>query len=225
MSKTRLMTAATLGVAGMLLSGCGSASPGIAATVGDDQLTTNEVDAATANYCTAISDQLKADGPYPMSTVRQYVVRVLALRSQALQIADDYGVEPGSTYRNDLAQRQGTVGTMPEEVRADYLELESTAALANDIVGQVGSIVLEKAGITDVTTDQATQAGVDVFTQWPDVHGIEVDPRYGLKSVDGQLTAVDTSTSVAVGQTAKDGLLGTAGSEFARSLPASHRCG
>lgn len=225
MSKTRLMTAVTLGVTGLLLSGCGGATPGIAATVGDQELTVRQIDTATSHYCTAISDQLKADGPYPMSTVRQYVVRVLALRSQAMQIADDYGVEPGSTYRNAVAQLQGTVATMPEEVRADYLDVESTSALANDIVSQVGTIVLDKGGVTDASTDQVTQAGVDVFNQWPDVHGIEVDPRFGLAAVDGSITTVDTSTSVAVGTTAKDGLAGTAGSDFVRSLPSTQRCG
>lgn len=225
MSKTRLMTAVTLGVTALVLSGCGSATPGVAATVGDEQLTVRAIDTATSHYCTAISDQLKAEGPYPMGTVKQYVVRVLALRSQTMQIADDYGVEPGSTYRNAVAQLQGTLATMPEEVRDDYLEVESTSALANDIVTQVGAIVLDDSGASDPTSDQVTQAGVDVFNQWPDVHGIEVDPRFGLKAVDGSITSVDTSTSVAVGTTATDGLAGTAGSEFVRSLPSTQRCG
>ena len=124
-----------------------------------------------------------------------------------------------------MAQLQGTLATMPEEVRDDYLEVESTSALANDIVAQVGAIVLDDSGASDPTSDQVTQAGVDVFDQWPDVHGIEVDPRFGLKAVDGSITPVDTSTSVAVGSTATDGLAGTAGSEFVRSLPSTQRCG
>ncbi len=225
MSKTRLMTAVTLSVTALVLSGCGSATPGVAATVGDQELTISTIDQATSHYCTAISDQLTSDGPYPMSTVRQYVVRVLALRSQTMQIADDYGVAPGSTYRNAVAQLQGTIATMPEEVRSDYLDVESTSALANDIVAQVGAIVLDRGGVADPTSDEVTQAGVDVFNQWPDVHGIEVDPRFGLKAVDGSITAVDTSTSIAVGQTAKDGLAGAAGSDFVKSLPSTQRCG
>ena len=38
MSKTRLMTAATTAIAGLLLTGCGSASPGVAVKVGDEEI-------------------------------------------------------------------------------------------------------------------------------------------------------------------------------------------
>lgn len=226
MSKTRLMTAApawlTVGLAGLLLTGCGSATPGVAVTVGDEQLSVRHVDSVTANYCTAVGD---LESEVPMSFVRQYVVQLLTLRSQASQIAEDYGVQPGSTYRNDVAQRQGTAGTKPEEVRDDYVEIASTTAYAQDILDQVGRIELEDEGITEPTAEQTTQAGIDVFNQWPDVHGIEIDPRYGLDDVDGVLTPVDTNTSVAVGETAKSGLSTEPDPAFAQTLPANHRCG
>lgn len=222
MSKTRLMTAATLGVAGLLLSGCGSASPGVAARIGDQELTVREVDAVTAHYCTALGE---LESAVPMSYVRQFVIQLLALRSQAEQIADEYGVEPGSTYLNDVAQRQGTAATKPEEVRQDYVELASATAYAQDVLDQVGEIVLDREGVTDATAEQVSQAGIDVFNQWPDAHGIEIDPRYGLKSIDGVLTPVDTNTSVAVGETAKAGLATEPDTAFATSLPLTHRCG
>lgn len=226
MSKTRLTTAATTALAGLLLTGCGSASPGVAVKVGDEELTVREVDQVAANYCEAVSEQISAEGnSVPMSFVRQYVVQVLTLRSQAMQIADQYGVAPGSTYFNDVAQRQGTAGTLPEELRSDFVDLASASALANDIAGQVGEIVLAEDGVADPTVDEATQAGIDVFNQWPDTHGIEVDPRYGVETVDGVLTPVDTNTSVAVGETAKAGLATEPDPSFAETLPATHRCG
>ena len=223
MSKTRLMTAATMGVAGLLLTGCGSATPGVAVQVGDEQLTTEEIDTATSHYCTSVSDQLEA--PVAMSFVRQYVVQLLTLRSQTEQIADEYGVTAGSTYQNDVAQQQGTARSMPEEVRADYIRLTSTPAFAQDVVDQIGTIVLDEQGVTDPTTEQVTQAGLDVFNQWPDANGVDIDPRYGLANVDGVLTPVDTNPSVAVGETAKSGLAETPDPEFARTLPTTHRCG
>lgn len=223
MSKTRLMTAATMGVAGLLLTGCGSAAPGIAAKVGDETLTVKDIDTATSNYCTSVGDQLES--PVPMSFVRQYVVQLLTLRSQADQIAADYGVKAGSSYENDVAQRQGTAATMPEEVRDDYITLTSTPAYAQDIVDQIGAIILDDQGITDPSTDQVTQAGLDVFNQWPDANGIDIDPRYGLASVDGILKPIDTNTSVAVGDTAKSGLADTPDPAFAETLPTTHRCG
>lgn len=222
MSKTRLMTAATTVVAGLLLTGCGSAAPGVAVKVGDEELSVRHVDSVTQNYCTAVGE---LESEVPMGFVRQYVVQLLTLRSQASQIAEDYGVEPGSTYANDVAQRQGTAGTKPEEVRDDYVELASTTAYAQDILDQVGRIVLEERGVEDPTSEQVTEAGIDVFDQWPDANGIEIDPRYGLEAVDGSLRPVDTNTSVAVGETAKAGLETEPDPAFAETLPLNHRCG
>ena len=226
MSKNRLLAAAptwlTVGVAGLLLTGCGSASPGVAATIGAQELTVRQVDSATANYCTALGE---LESEVPMSYVRQFVIQLLALRSQAEQIADDYGVEPGATYRNDVAQRQGTAATKPEEVRQDYLDLASTQAYAQDIIDQVGRIELDEQGVVDATAEQVSQAGVDVFNRWPDANGIEIDPRYGLSNVDGALTPVDTSTSVAVSDIAMSGLATEPDTAYAQSLPSTQRCG
>lgn len=223
MSKNRrLSTAVTLGVAGLLLTGCGSASPGVAAQIGDQELSVRQVDSATAHYCTALGE---LESEVPMSYVRQFVVQLLAVRSQTEQIAEDYGVQPGSTYLNDVAQRQGTAATQPEEVREDYVELASTTAYAQDILDQVGAIELDNQGIGDATAEQVSQAGVDVFNRWPDVNGIDIDPRFGLQNVDGTLTVVDTSTSVAVSDTAKAGLATEPDTAFAQSLPQTHRCG
>ncbi len=226
MSKTRLMTAATLGVAGLMLSGCGSATPGVAVQVGDEELSVREVDAAASEMCTALGDQFEAQNTgLPMGFVRQGTLQLLTLRAQAMQSADDYGVEPGSSYLNAVAQSRRTAATMPSEVQDTYVELTSANALASDIVDQVGTIVLDERGVTNATTEQVTQAGIDVFNQWPDANGVDIDPRYGLESVDGVLTPIDTNTSVAVGKTAKDGLKTEPDAAFARTLPLTHRCG
>jgi hypothetical protein len=225
-SKTRRMTAAPtwvmVALAGLLLTGCGSASPGVAVKVGDEEISTRHVDAVTTNYCTAVGE---LESAVPMGFVRQYVVQLLTLRSQASQIADDYGVEPGSTYFNDVAQRETAAEAQPEGVRDDYVELASTSAYAQDILDQVGRIVLEEQGVTDATAEQTTQAGIDVFNQWPNTHDLEVDPRFGLRTVDGVLSPVDTSTSVAVSDTAKSGSATEPDPAFAETLPVSHRCG
>ena len=222
MSKTRLLSAVTLGIAGMLLTGCGSAAPGVAARIGDQELTVRQVDAATGHYCTALGE---LESEVPMGYVRQFVVQLLALRAQTEQIADDYDVTPGAVYRSDLAQQQSTAAAQPAEVREDFVELASTRAYAQDVLDQVGRIELERQGVVDPTTEQVTQAGVDVFNRWPDANGIEIDPRYGLENVDGTLTAVDTNTSVAVGETAKAGLATEPDTAYAQSLPLTHRCG
>jgi hypothetical protein len=220
------MTAVAIGAAGLVLSGCGSAAPGVAVEVGSQEISTSRVDAAARNMCTALGDQFEAEGTtVPMGFVRQGVVQLLTLRAQAEQIAKEYGVTPGSTYSNDVAQRERTAASMPEDVRDDYVELTSANSLAQDILEQVGRIKLKEDGVADPTVDQITQAGVDVFNVWPDANGVEIDPRYGLENVDGVLTPVDTNLSVAVSQSAQDGLNEEPDVAYARTLPLTHRCG
>lgn len=230
MSKTRLVTGATLAMSGLLLSGCGSASlgvsPGVAAQVGDETLSARDVDGAAARMCTALGEQFKAESTtLPMSFVRQGTIQLLTLRAQAGQIADQYGIEPGTSYLDAVAQQQRTAATLPEEVQDTYVELTSANALVNDIVEQVGAIVLADAGVTDPPVEAVSQAGADVFNQWPDANGIDIDPRYGLKSIDGVLTPIDTNTSFAVSERATAGLSGDPDAAYARTLPLTHRCG
>ena len=226
MRTTRLMTGATMAVAGLLLTGCGSASPGVAATVGDEELSVRQVDAAAQEMCTALGDQFEAQATtLPMSFVRQGTLQLMILREQATQIAAEYGVEPGSAYLNDLSQRRGAAAAMPEEARDTYLELTGANALATDILEQVGRMELEDAGVDDPTVDQVTQAGTDLFNRWPDSHGIDIDPRYGLESRDGTLVPIDTNTSVAIGDTARSGLATEPDTAYAKTLPMTHRCG
>ena len=66
---------------------------------------------------------------------------------------------------------------------------------------------------------------MDVFTVWPDANGVDIDPRYGLRNVDGALTPVDTNLSVAVSDAAKAGLNEEPDAAYARTLPITHRCG
>lgn len=230
MSKTRLKTAVrtvgAMALAGLVLTGCGSASPGVAVEVGDETISTKSVDEASAHVCTALGEDFESSGRVvPMGFIRQGVVQLMTLESTAMQIAEEYGVEPGAAYQRELAQLERTAAGLPEEVREDYVEVMSANALANDVLEQVGRASLTAEGFTDPTVEQVTQAGTDIFTSWPDTHGVEVDPRYGLEMVDGALTPVDTNLSVAVGETATSGLATEPDPTYAGTLPETHRCG
>lgn len=230
MSKTRLKTAVrtvgAMALAGLVLTGCGSASPGVAVEVGDETISTRSVDEASAHVCTALGEDFESSGRVvPMGFIRQGVVQLMTLESTAMQIAEEYGVEPGAAYQRELAQLERTAAGLPEEVREDYVEVMSANALANDVLEQVGRASLTAEGFTDPTVEQVTQAGTDIFTSWPDTHGVEVDPRYGLEMVDGALTPVDTNLSVAVGETATSGLATEPDPTYAGTLPETHRCG
>ena len=227
MSIPRLLPALAVGMSALLMSGCaGSASPGVAATVGDETISASRVDTTTGHMCTALSDQFKGAGQVvPLGVIRQGVVQLLALGSQAEQIAEEYGVSPSESYERDVAERTRAAAVMPEAVREDYIEVMSTQALATDILDQVGRAKLEAEGFTDPTLEQVTQAGADVFAVWPDANGIEVDPKYGVVLTDGQLVPADTNLSFAVSDQAKAGLAAEPDAAYVSSLPSSQRCG
>lgn len=207
----------------LLLSGCaGSASPGVAARVGDETISSSRISAATAHLCTALVPEGQV---VPMRAVSRFVVQVLALGSQAEQIAEEYGITPTAAYERDVAERTREAAAMPEEVREDYVEVTSTQAYVSDILDQVGRAQLAAEGFAEPTPDQVTQAGTDVFTVWPDVNGIEVDPKLGLELKDGQLVPSDTNLSLAVSDEAKAGLEAQPDAAYANSLPSSQRCG
>jgi hypothetical protein len=223
--KTTLRTAGAAALSGLVLAGCGAASPGVAVEVGDETISSRTVDRAAANVCTALGEEFRGNGTVvPMGFIRQGVLQLMTLSSTADQIAEEYDVEPGATYRREVAQLERTAQSLPEDVREDYVEVMSANALANDILEQAGRASLAADGVTDPTVDQVTQAGTDIFTSWPEENGVEVDPRYGVEMVDGALTPVDTNLSVAVGDTAKAGLNPEPDVTYANTLPETHRC-
>ncbi len=226
MSNPRLPSALAVGASMLLLSGCGSASPGVGATIGDETISAARINTTTTNFCTALADELEAQGQVEtLGRVRQVVVQLLALESQATQIAEEYGVSPSATYERDVAERSGAAADLPEGVRDDYVELLSAQALANDIIDQVGRAELEAEGFADPTVEQVAQAGADVFKVWPDTNGIEVDPKYGVELADGQLTPTDTNLSLAVSDEATAALATEPDAAYVESLPSSQRCG
>lgn len=227
MSIPRLLPALAVGASALLLSGCaGSASPGVAATVGDETISTSSVDATTRHMCTALDAQFTSTGTVvPLGVIRQGVVQLLTLSSQAEQIADQYGVTATENFERDVAERTRTASTMPEEVRDDYIKVMSTQAFATDILDQVGRAKLIAEGFADPTVEQATEAGADVFAVWPDANGIEVDPKYGVELADGQLASTDTNLSYALSDGSVAGLAAEPDAAYVDSLPSNQRCG
>lgn len=227
MSYPRLLSVVAMGASALLLSGCaGSASPGVAVRVGDETISSSRISAATEHLCTALSPQFESEGQVvPIGAISQFVVRVLALGSQAEQIAEEHGITPSAAYERDVAERERAAASMPEEAREDYVEVMSTQAYASDVLDQVGRAKLAAEGFDEPTLDQVTQAGSDVFAVWPDAHGIEVDPKHGLELKDGQLLPSDTNLSLAVSDEAKAGLEAQPDAAYTSSLPSSQRCG
>lgn len=235
---TRRLLGAGLGLAALALTGCGSAAPGVAATIGDDTISVNEVDETTRAVCAALEAGLFGDqgGPLPTANLRVGALELLVVSSQARQIAEEYGVEPGADYDRQVAslERAAAAAGLSDEHVEGYVRFASTEALSVSVIDQVGEQQLIADGAEDPTVEDASAAGTEIFTQWPQDQEIEFDPRFGVGLQDGGYSATDTGLSVPVSETAQRSVIppdatdqerGERTAAYAASLPSHLTCG
>jgi hypothetical protein len=215
----------------LVLTGCGVAgtdfNPGVAARVGDETITTDQVDELAASFCDAVDSQIAAEGQrLPLSGYKTGIAVQLALKSAAEQIADDYGVEASEDYKVALAQIREQAVDVDGSDREAFIEVTSTQPYYIDLLTQVGAIKLEEEGEEDPTIDFQTARGLDELGVFTEREGLEFDPRYGVQMVDGAPEPVDTDTSVAFSDFAKAGQAdGDPGPDYVADLPLSATCG
>ena len=154
MSITRLGRVALLGAAVALLTGCAGATPGVAVRVGDESITVNEVDELTANYCKAVEDQLTGEGRVvPLRFFRGGLAGILATRSVSEQLAEEYDVEPGRTYDQQLAELQQSAAALDDDVADAVVVVETQQAYTESIHAAVGKKLLRQEGATKVKAE------------------------------------------------------------------------
>ncbi len=204
------LRAAILAVVGLVLSACGDAEPGVAVRVGEELITLDQVDELTPEFCAAIEpslsggDAAQARSVYAMSELRAYVARQLASESVADQIAEEYGVGPGETYQAALAQQRDVAQSLPEKSRDTYLKLSTMGAYVQDILSAAARAALVDEGLANPSQEEISARAGDLFSRWPDEHGLKVDPRLGFTDLQGS-GATDRSVSFPLSEDARLG--------------------
>jgi hypothetical protein len=223
-SITRLGPVAVLAVAAVLLSGCAGATPGVAAVVGDDTITVDQVNELAGSVCAlekAVPEgTVNKQPPTSGLRARDGALQSMVVRSIADQMAEDHGV----TLNQEDYQRQ------VDQVRLRYDVVDDDdlidAALPAytaipyfiNIVSQIG----ERAG--NVTGDQALAAGIQQAQKWQADNGIETNPMFGSFNLgDQEIESERDDLAFPVSKTAKDS--SEASSDYIASLPESQRCG
>lgn len=228
---SRAVRLRSLGVAGaaslLLLTGCAGARPGVAADVNGSTISLSEVDDLADSFCTAIEPQLgtseQAPAAISLTSLRAGVLQQLVAREIADQVGADYDVSPGATYRRALQSARSAAAAVPEDVRADYVDVQTTGDYISDLVTQAAEKDLVAAGNAEPTQEEISGRASELFSQYTDRADIEIDPRFGIGS---DLLAKDGSISYAVSDTAKAGVKAADDDvTYAQSLPASLRCG
>lgn len=227
MTTTRPRLAALgLAVAGVLLSGCGSAQPGVAAQVGDEEITVSTVDSLAESYCEAFEEQFRTNGQtVPNRYLRGGILGILARRSIAEQVADEYGVAPGDVYDRKRSQVEQSVVSLDEDLRESVVLVETGADYVEAIAAAVGERLLREEGVTGAKYSEEVARGQQAIEDWTAANGVDLDPQYGVELVDGQVAPVDTALSFPVSDTAANGAAEQPDPAYAASLPDSQRCG
>jgi len=214
--------ASAMTLAATVLSSCGSASPGVAAQVGDDTITTSQVDELAADVCT-LQKALPKGGPneqQPTSglVARDGALQSLILRSIGEQMAADHGVSADSDYEAQVHQTRLQFGTVDDETVEAALPAYTSVAYFVNIMRQIG----KSTGASN--DDEALTAGIKQAQSWQSDHPIETNPMFGSFSIgDQEIESERDDLAFPVSKTAKDAESGSA--DYYASLPASQRCG
>lgn len=219
----RVWSALAVGVAGLTLSGCGALHPGVAAVVGEETITVDEVDAIAEDFCAAVEPQLEQEAEsIPHGYFRGGIVGTLAMRSIAEQVAEQYGVTADSRdYTQQVRDIRRGVGTLDEDIRESIIEVETAPLYVEEIQAEVGRAVLDR----EADREQLVAAGRDAFDRWVADHEVEFDPSYNTVMKDGVVSNQDQGLSHPVSETARGALEEQPNSVLARTMPATHRCG
>jgi hypothetical protein len=225
-SMSRLGRLAGLAAAVTVLAGCGNVHPGVAVTAGDETVTVRDVDDTTADYCEAIETQLKTNQQIvPLSYFRSGIAGVLAQRSVAEQLAEEYDVEPGKLYDDKVVQLEQSVRQLDAGVRDAVVTVESAGTYVEGVQAAVGKLLLDDEGTTDAQYSDQVDRGRQAYEAWISKHGVTFNPQFGVAMVKGNPEPVDTSVSLAVGDNAKAGAAEQPDPAYAKSLPGPHSCG
>lgn len=210
-------------VAMLLLTGCAGLRPGTAVQVGDEQITADEIDDVTTQFCAALEEPLNQQAQtIPHGYFRGGIAGVLALREVAEQVAADYGVEADTDeYRQQLADLRSQAGSLPQSQQEAVIAVESGPFYVEAIRAAVGEELLDGEG----EESEFETAGEEEMQRWIDDNGVEFDPALNTTIRDGQVAPADGSLSFAVSEGAKAGLEEQPNSALAATLPDSQRCG
>ena len=216
-------TSAVVGAAALVLGGCGGLRPGTAAEVGEERITTAEVDQVAGQFCDALREQLDSQAQtIPHSFLRGGIAATLAMREVAEQVADDYGVEPDSPeYVQQMRDLRRNVASLPEEQEQAVIQVESAPFYVEEVQAAVGEELRDGEG----DRDDFIAAGDEEMQRWISEHGVEFNPSLNTTVQDGRITTSDQSLSFAVSEEAKAGMEEQPNAMLARQLPESHRCG
>ena len=215
----RVAGALATGIAAVLLAGCAQNAPGVAAQVGDDAVTDEQVDQLAEALCVLSAGAPAGTPPATGQQTRRQALQVLLDNELAEDVIDPDSVDDEQVA---AARRQAaeSLEALPERLRPVFDD-----AVADFATTQLGLVALGEESLREQGEEEAEQGaalaeGQRLLQEHAAELDISVDPRFGVLE-DGRLGPSDGSLSVAVSDQAK---ASSAGDAVGTDLPANLSC-
>jgi hypothetical protein len=213
-------------VTAFVLSAC-QVHPGAAAVVGDQEISTQRVDAVAQALCSANRGATQSGQPasdLPSRGARQGALRVLIDSALAEQFGQAKGVHPDQEQVSAaLAQNADGINALPADEQEAFREALKQYAEGQLMVIEAGRQSLSEQGKSSPTDEEALAEGEKLRTEFAKNIEVEVDPRYGTYS-KGSLRATSGSLSIPVSARAFDGQSSDPSAAWVASLPTAQKC-
>jgi len=212
-----------------VLSGCGT-YPGAAVVVGDERISTDDVDAAAAALCSSTVSAAEAQGQprpdLPSRGARSAAIQLLLDNELSQQYAEAQDIKVNQKAVSDaMAASARQINLLPETERADFRELFRGYQESQSILDQAGAFSLAAQGNGNPSPEEASAEGMKLRSQWAEKAGVEVelDPRFG-EYANGTITPKNGSLSIAASDRARAGASDEPGAAWTAGLPLSQKC-
>ena len=210
--------AAVVAAATVLLSGCAQNAPGVAAEVGSDAITDEQVDELAEALCT-LSAGAAQGAPVPTQPVRRQALQILIDNQLAAALVDPDSVdsEQLAAARQQAAESRQA---LPERLRGTFDEAVKGFTSSQLGLAELGRESLQDQGTAQPDQQAALAEGQRLRVQYAEEVGVSVDPRFGTYA-EGVLEPTDGSLSVAVSDEA---VASTSPQPTGTELPANLTC-
>jgi len=226
----RLVALAVAGVSMLALSGC-SQSGNVAARVGDETVSTSDVDFLTRIQCDTLNkaakDPAQAGSVQAASTaqVRTGMMNTLLEAEIDRQLAASQHLDyDKATLRSVMSQFESVVQQAPKADQDRFRELVESVYRGQLQVWTEAQAELARQGVQSPDQQQVAEAVSALQAKFRKTVDISVNPVYGANAA-GTVGAADPSLSIPVSSFAKQARSSTPDPTWVSKLPADQRCG
>lgn len=225
MKLTKVVLAPVL-AAVLLTSGCGSASDQVAAHVGSENVTGDDVALLSDMQCALIKGAPQQQGPIPMRTLRDASVDALVHMEVVGQLikAKGAGDFDGQALQQQLEGADQALRRMPEDERADAIALLTEYTKRQLQLQQLAIDELKRQGVTNPGQQQVQDTQQKLLDDFRKGVDVDVSPAYSPDK-EGRPGGEDGSLSKPVSAYAKQATQQQPDAAFVAGLPKSMRCG